>query len=159
MKCASMNMSLVTIDTEIKSKDITDLLLGIHLVGRQTLVWIGGAGRGTKFYWVSTGKQFVYTNWSANAPFYEGDDTYCVQIGWTEDMKWVDYWCQSLNGFICEYSLYHHCQEELHTKLQKEMKKQDELKLKLEEMQSAAKIDSESRRFRDLILNIHQSKC
>ncbi|XP_065357602.1 lectin subunit alpha-like [Calliphora vicina] len=152
-------MSLVTIDTEIKSQDITDLLTEIQVFDRHIHLWIGGAGRGTKFFWVSTGKQFIYTNWATNTPYYQGDDTYCTQIGWRDDIKWFDYWCYRKNGFMCEYSLYYHCQEEMHTKLQEEIKKQDELKLKLEEMLSAPKVDSESKQFRDLILNINQSKC
>ncbi|XP_037822314.1 lectin subunit alpha-like [Lucilia sericata] len=158
-KCASMNMSLVTIDTKLKSQDITALLTDIF--GKRIPLWIGGVVNGNnprQFVWLATGKKFTYTNWGPSQPDFAGNNEYCAQTGWTNAMEWNDHVCSNQYGFMCEYSRYHRCQEEMQTKLQEDMKNQQHFELKkiVEDMLPKFKnIDGESRTFRDIILNIN----
>ncbi|XP_065368433.1 lectin subunit alpha-like [Calliphora vicina] len=119
-KCANMNMSLVTIDTKLKSQEITSLLNDIF--GKRIPLWIGGTINGVnprQFVWISTGKKFTYTNWANGQPDFAGNNEYCAQTGWTNAMEWNDHVCSNQYGFMCEYSRYHQCQEE--TRKQQQM--------------------------------------
>ncbi|KAM7361029.1 lectin subunit alpha-like [Cochliomyia hominivorax] len=150
-KCAKMNMSLITIDTKSKSEDVTDLLKNVF--GKRTPLWIGGVINGDnprQFVWSATGRKFTYTNWSNGQPDFAGNNEYCAQTGWTDNMEWNDHVCTLKFGFMCEYSRYHHCQNEIDTRAKDETKK-TELKTLLGELLP------DGRTFRDLIFNINSN--
>ncbi|XP_065357569.1 lectin subunit alpha-like [Calliphora vicina] len=158
-KCASMNMSLVTIDSKLKSEEITALLNEIF--GKKTHLWMGGTVNGDnprQFVWISTGRKFTYTNWGNAQPDFAGNNEYCAQTGWTNAMEWNDNKCFNKLGFMCEYSRYHQCQVEMQKKVQEEMMKQQQIELKQmvgEKQLGLKKVDVESRTFRDIVFNIN----
>lgn len=111
-RCASMNMSLVSIDSKRKSDDITALLK--KTFGRKMRLWIGGAVNGVnprQFVWIETGKKFVFTNWAPGQPDFAGSNEYCAQTGWTDNMEWNDHVCGLPFGFMCEPKQSHNCNE------------------------------------------------
>lgn len=143
-------MSLVTIDTKMKSQDITALLTDVF--GKRIPLWIGGVINGDNprhFVWISTGKKFLFTNWGPGQPDFAGNNEYCAQTGWTNNMEWNDHVCSNKFGFMCEYSHYYRCKNELDSKSKEENKK-SELKGMLGDLLP------DGRSFRDLIFNINQ---
>ncbi|XP_065363442.1 lectin subunit alpha-like [Calliphora vicina] len=156
-KCASMNMSLVTIDSKLKSEEITALLNDIF--GKKTNLWMGGAvneDNPRQFVWISTGRKFTYTNWANAQPDFASNNEYCAQTGWTNAMEWNDYKCFNKLGFMCEYS--HQYQGEMQKKVQEEMIKQQQVELKEmvgQLLHGLKKVDGESRTFRDIVFNIN----
>lgn len=67
-------------------------------------LWLGGndLGETGKYIWISTGKQFDFTNWSTGSPDnYKGLE-HCAHIWAVTDFEWNDGSCQSKIGYICE---------------------------------------------------------
>ncbi|XP_065357941.1 lectin subunit alpha-like [Calliphora vicina] len=124
-ECRKMNMSLVTIETSIKSKEINDLVKATF--NRSIILWVGGIMTNypdsRNYIWISTGQQFNYTYWKDKNPDFSLNNEYCIQIGCSANMEWNDNVCETKYGFICEYqkldlplqmeNKYKDCQQEL----------------------------------------------
>ncbi|XP_046805797.1 lectin subunit alpha-like [Lucilia cuprina] len=126
IKCASMNMTLVTIDTKEKSNEITDLLR--NTFGNVNPLWIGAITSGAnplEYVWISTGNKFTFTNWAPGQPDFYMNQEYCVQTGWSDEIKWNDHYCFTNFGVICEYD---HWKETMEVELQEQLAKQQQLK-------------------------------
>ncbi|KAI8119825.1 Lectin subunit alpha [Lucilia cuprina] len=130
-----MNMTLATIDTKEKSDEITELLR--NTFGNVNPVWIGAVANGDDrhYVWISTGKRVVFTNWYVDEPDFHNNNEYCLQTGWSNQIKWNDHECHLHFGLICEYTDHHDIQKEMHEKLQEEMAKQEELQKELDRNQ------------------------
>ncbi|XP_065357557.1 lectin subunit alpha-like [Calliphora vicina] len=120
-------MSLATIDTKEKSDDITSLL-------KKTLVnvnplWVGAVANGNDrlYVWISTGNKVTYTNWYEGEPDFYNNNEYCLQTGWSNKIQWNDHECHKQFGLICELNQQYHFIEEIETKLQKEVVKEQQL--------------------------------
>ncbi|XP_065365469.1 lectin subunit alpha-like [Calliphora vicina] len=102
-KCARINMTLLTIDSKIKSEDINQVVK--KAFGKNVILWVGGYAIGTnrQFTWIATGEEFTYTYWYASNPDFYNSEEYCVQIGWHANMGWNDNKCTKKFGFICEF--------------------------------------------------------
>ncbi|XP_037822317.1 lectin subunit alpha-like [Lucilia sericata] len=102
-KCASMNMTLLTIDSKPKSEEINNVVK--KAFGKNIILWVGGyaVGSNRQFRWVSTGEEFTYTYWHGANPDFTNSEEYCMQIGWSATMAWNDNKCTKKFGFICEF--------------------------------------------------------
>ncbi|KAI8129166.1 hypothetical protein FF38_02266 [Lucilia cuprina] len=103
-RCLKMNMNLVSIETEEKSREINQLVLDTF--DRNVKLWVGGVMShyhdGRQYIWTRTGQPFTYSYWSGANPDFETNSEYCVQIGWGYNMEWNDKSCDSRLGYICE---------------------------------------------------------
>ncbi|XP_065368984.1 ladderlectin-like [Calliphora vicina] len=134
-KCNSMNMSLVTIDTKEKSDEITDLMK--NTFAKVNPLWIGGVAIGSDhhYVWISTGRKFTFTNWAAGEPSYSSETELCLLNGWSDKMLWNDHQCHKNYGVMCEYGKDYNRVQEMKTKLQDELDKEQNLQTELDKKQ------------------------
>lgn len=99
-----MKMALITIDSQEKSDEITDLLK--KTFEKVNSAWIGAVATGNdhEYAWISNGEKLNFTNWSNGEPT-KSDvyNEYCMLTGWPRKLQWDDNDCHSRHGFICEY--------------------------------------------------------
>lgn len=131
-------MNLVTIDTKMKSDEITTLLK--NNFDNINPLWIGAVasnGKKRQYVWISNGQAISYSNWYRGEPNFYNNNEYCVQTGWTKHVQWNDGVCSKSYGFICEYN--HTIQEikrnldEAQTKIQQLQKEEKKSKAQLQE--------------------------
>ena len=105
-ECARHNKQLLTIDS-VEKQNVISKLLKEEIYD---CIWLGAndefipSGRADHpFFWSATGKQFTYANWDVENPFNIEIDRnwHCVLIC-LKNMKWINYKCEDLNGYICE---------------------------------------------------------
>ncbi|XP_013098458.1 lectin subunit alpha [Stomoxys calcitrans] len=103
-ECTRMNMSIITVDSAEKTKDLNDVINTNFKDVEKPLLYIGGSDMADngKYVWHSTGNEFVYTNWAEYEPNNFEDDEHCVHIGLYNDGTWNDVKCSLKLGFICE---------------------------------------------------------
>lgn len=149
-RCASMNMSLVTIDTKTKSDDIAALLK--NNFNKHIFLWIGGCVNGTdprQFVWIATGKEFTFSNWGTNQPDFSHHNEYCAHLDYSTTVTWNDNICQSTLGFMCENKHVQKCEEE--TKILSRVVGEGDEELNRLRKQLDGRVI-----FRDLIFNVRQ---
>ena len=101
-ECARWNKQLLAIDSPEKQNVIKKLIPE----DRNMYFWLGAnnkdnySGDFNIFFWLATGKQFLYANWDSYSPR-EIQNRHCVLI-WMHNKKWVNYVCGAKHGFICE---------------------------------------------------------
>lgn len=124
-------MALVTIDSQEKFDEITNLLKNTFTKIKPA--WIGGVATGEKheFVWISNGKKQTFTNWSPGEPS-NRENEICQLTAWPPNLQMDDHICSMKRGVICEYSKDYHQQMNLHEKLQEELTKEAELKSELD---------------------------
>lgn len=70
----------------------------------QSDFWTSGTCFGTEreFYWMSTGQDISFSNWSPGEPNNAWERENCIEM-WNEDgWRWNDALCEDKKGFICE---------------------------------------------------------
>ncbi|XP_065357591.1 lectin subunit alpha-like [Calliphora vicina] len=132
LKYNSMKMSLATIDTKEKSDEITDLIK--NTFSKINPLWIGGVAIGTDhhYVWTSTGDKFTFTNWAPGEPSYFSETELCLLTGWSDKILWNDHQCHKNFGVLCEYSELYNREQEIETKLQEEVVKEQKLQAELD---------------------------
>lgn len=99
-------MTLVEVQTEAKCNEVKTLVNTINKNNVNPAIWTGGLlnkNLKNKFFWISTGNEFTYSNWEDHNPdhhYYE----FCVEIRLKNSFKWNDITCWDKQSFICEYS-------------------------------------------------------
>ncbi|XP_037822316.1 lectin subunit alpha-like [Lucilia sericata] len=169
-KCASMDMSLVTIDSQEKSDDLNALLT--NTFGTINPLWIGALLNDLsprQYSWISTGDNLTYTNWADGQPNFLARQEYCIQVTSTEDpdhpIQWDDEKCSRPYGFICEYSRYHNLEEEMKEQLAEHLAIEQQLQYELDKSKLFIKFLLDyskpehplcgNKTIRDIILNIN----
>ncbi|KAM7355536.1 uncharacterized protein ACRADG_001565 [Cochliomyia hominivorax] len=151
IKCMELDMTLMSVDTEEKAKEIDQLFK--REFGKTIYVWLGGLmSRYPKNYyvWLSTGMEFNYTHWEKNSPNFLDQQQFCVEIGY-DNMEWNDYHCQKERGFICETKPQ---QKELQQEIEKQQKLQKEIEnLKTKLKQQNANYEMELENYRKQLRN------
>ena len=69
-----------------------------ELSGNQA--WIGGALSGGRWQWISSGAEFIYTNWLSSGP----GNKPCVSMKQNEG-QWFDEDCDNSYRFVCQFPL------------------------------------------------------
>ncbi|XP_052083568.1 perlucin-like [Mytilus californianus] len=90
---------------EVVSKNQSDYLMNMAItVGKDESYWLGGRDdviEGT-WIWASTDKVFTYTDWYPGQPNNYNNNEDCLHMYASFNMKWNDFSCAGLNGFVCE---------------------------------------------------------
>ncbi|XP_046806484.1 lectin subunit alpha-like [Lucilia cuprina] len=130
-------MTLLEVNTESKSLEITKLIKNIPNKSNGGYLWLGGIRtqiENDDFVWLSTGERFNYTNWYPNNPDFTGDDEYCVELVEIRNWQWNDLYCKRKRGFACEYKpatgdIQQELQNLKETLKQQDSKREKQLKL------------------------------
>ncbi|XP_065357061.1 lectin subunit alpha-like [Calliphora vicina] len=103
-ECLKLNMTLVSVETSLKSQEVNTLVK--NTFDRIVILWVGGIMTrypdSRHYIWIATGQPFNYTYWHGKNPDFKGNNEYCIQIGWGPNMEWNDNRCTSNYGFMCE---------------------------------------------------------
>ncbi|KNC25659.1 hypothetical protein FF38_04940 [Lucilia cuprina] len=115
-KCARMDMSLMAIDSKVKWDDVLSMIQ--KQFGKKLILWTSGYAVGEKreFFWMTTGEEFTFTNWTSGNPDFSEKNEYCVQIGTGPHSEWNDNKCSKKFGFICEFK-DHQCNKYYNDKI------------------------------------------
>ncbi|KAI8119824.1 Lectin subunit alpha [Lucilia cuprina] len=73
-------------------------------------------GEKREFFWMTTGEEFTFTNWTSGNPDFSEKNEYCVQIGTGPHSEWNDNKCSKKFGFICEFK-DHQCNKYYNDKI------------------------------------------
>ncbi|KAM7355861.1 uncharacterized protein ACRADG_001806 [Cochliomyia hominivorax] len=142
--CMEMNLTLLAMDSHTKTKEINRIFE--FDIGRNEKVWVDGIfSRYPQhhFVWLSTRKQFVYTDWDYNSPNFYDKDQFCVNIGHS-NMEWNDEFCNFQHGFICEPDpLQQQFKEEIEKQKKQYEEKEIRYKKELENYQKQLKNETE----------------
>jgi hypothetical protein len=104
--CESLNASLVEIQT-IEKQFILESFLGQFGLESNELqrVWLNGHRESSgKWKWITSGKEFTYTNWGNGSPTISSGYDYIYTYFYNKDIigKWYDILAKSINHVLCE---------------------------------------------------------
>lgn len=100
-------MTLVEMETEMKFLEVKTLIKNEYKQQQMLYYWIGGIMSQqpkNHFVWISSGKEFTYSNWYGNNPDFHQGNEYCAEMQMHRDLQWNDNLCGNKQCFICEYS-------------------------------------------------------
>ncbi|XP_055305001.1 C-type lectin 37Db-like [Sitodiplosis mosellana] len=99
--CRAIGMHLLSISSKEESDKVKQVIRDLGTVDET--FWTSGTKLGdTVYYWLTTGKKLLFTDWAENQPntYYGGRR--CIELWHSADLKWSNDDCDDIYRVICE---------------------------------------------------------